>query len=171
MNITERDKYYPRKFRQEKPLAVKAHQKVANAVHAGRIPRADSQKCVDCGGRAYCYDHRDYTKPLEVEPVCGGCNKKRGPAHPYIASPAGSTPSAQGAGSRSQSGKSAADGGVDNAALGIHGLAHRAVETGLSPYFALAQLHAERVGKSTGQSRRQHQHKTLEYLLMGLRDG
>lgn len=26
------------------------------------------------------YDHRDYTKPLSVEPVCRSCNKLRGPA-------------------------------------------------------------------------------------------
>lgn len=35
--------------------------------------------CVDCGRPAKVYDHRDYSRPLDVEPVCKGCNKKRGP--------------------------------------------------------------------------------------------
>jgi hypothetical protein len=36
--------------------------------------------CADCGKPATDYDHRDYRKPLEVEPVCHSCNLKRGPA-------------------------------------------------------------------------------------------
>ncbi len=38
--------------------------------------------CIDCGSRATDYDHRDYNKPLEVEPVCQSCNLKRGRAIP-----------------------------------------------------------------------------------------
>lgn len=41
-------------------------------------------KCVDCGRRAQCYDHRDYRKPLRVEPVCKRCNSMRGPGRPYF---------------------------------------------------------------------------------------
>jgi hypothetical protein len=36
--------------------------------------------CVDCGGVALEYDHRDYGRPVEVEPVCRSCNKRRGRA-------------------------------------------------------------------------------------------
>lgn len=39
--------------------------------------------CVDCGARANAYDHRDYNKPLEVVPVCGSCNFRRGHAVPF----------------------------------------------------------------------------------------
>lgn len=55
------------------------------AIRAGRIIRlAESGvRCVDCGELATCYDHRDYTKPLMVEPVCGGCNAKRGVGFPH----------------------------------------------------------------------------------------
>ena len=43
--------------------------------------RAPSQTpCIDCGATATCYDHRDYSKPWAVEPVCDRCNKLRGPA-------------------------------------------------------------------------------------------
>lgn len=36
--------------------------------------------CVDCGLPAFYYEHRDYTRPLDVEPVCPKCNSKRGPS-------------------------------------------------------------------------------------------
>ena len=36
-------------------------------------------ECKDCGAPAVEYDHRDYTLPLEVDPVCHSCNMKRGP--------------------------------------------------------------------------------------------
>ena len=53
---------------------------VAAAVRRGDLPSIWTQKCVDCGRRASDYDHRDYGKPLKVEPVCNECNIKRGPA-------------------------------------------------------------------------------------------
>jgi hypothetical protein len=56
---------------------------VAKAVKNGDLPRPDKCKCVDCGKRAFCYDHRDYTKPLDVSPVCKSCDAKRGAGFPY----------------------------------------------------------------------------------------
>lgn len=60
----------------------KAQGDVARAVRAGLLPRlsAAPYACVDCGERATCYDHRDYGRPLAVEPVCGPCNHRRGTA-------------------------------------------------------------------------------------------
>ena len=56
---------------------------VIAAIKAGRLPPiTDKTICVDCGKRANAYDHRDYNKPLEVEPVCHRCNNHRGPAIP-----------------------------------------------------------------------------------------
>jgi hypothetical protein len=57
-----------------------AHKLMAKAIRSGKFPRARELKCVDCGRQAHCYDHRDYTKPLSIEPVCASCNQKRGPA-------------------------------------------------------------------------------------------
>lgn len=59
---------------------------VYGAVKEGRLPRAATLKCVDCGKQARDWDHRDYAKPLDVEPVCRSCNRKRGPAlnHPTL---------------------------------------------------------------------------------------
>lgn len=63
-------------------ISVECSRQVKKAIKAGHIAPLDgSVCCVDCGIPADRYDHRDYTKPLIVEPVCRGCNKRRGPAH------------------------------------------------------------------------------------------
>ncbi len=58
----------------------KAIRAVTKAVRDGDLPSIGTQICVDCGKPAQHYDHRDYDKPLEVEPVCVKCNFARGPA-------------------------------------------------------------------------------------------
>ena len=58
----------------------KALAKVAAAVKSGLIVTARWNQCVDCGNQADHYDHRNYMRPLSVQPVCRSCNKKRGPA-------------------------------------------------------------------------------------------
>ena len=65
------------------PLATKASSKVARAIKAGVLRPVTEFSCVDCGENAEHYDHRDYTKPLDVDPVCCSCNCRRGPAYPY----------------------------------------------------------------------------------------
>lgn len=61
-----------------------AHRAVNSAVARGDLPPARTLACVDCGKPARDYDHRDYGKPLEVEPVCRSCNRLRGPARPVL---------------------------------------------------------------------------------------
>lgn len=51
---------------------------VSRAVRTGQLPPVSPQSCVDCGAVAHVYDHRDYSKPLLVQPVCRSCNRKRG---------------------------------------------------------------------------------------------
>jgi len=53
---------------------------VNKAIKEGLIKPVKEFLCIDCGAQATCYDHRDYNKPLEVDPVCSKCNKRRGPA-------------------------------------------------------------------------------------------
>lgn len=63
-----------------------AHTALNRAVRNGKIPKLDGTiPCVDCGAPACDYDHRDYSKPLDVEPVCRRCNLRRGPAIPVSA--------------------------------------------------------------------------------------
>ena len=63
-------------------VKTKAMSAVAAAVRDRVLPnlRIDITPCTDCGTRADRYDHRDYNKPLDVQPVCRACNRKRGPA-------------------------------------------------------------------------------------------
>ena len=64
-------------------ISSRAHQKVSFAVRKKIIPPASACKCKDCGDSASQYDHRDYSKPLEVDPVCISCNRRRGIAYPF----------------------------------------------------------------------------------------
>lgn len=61
-----------------------AHSAVQAAIARGDLPPAKTLVCVDCGDTARDYDHRDYGKPLQVEPVCRSCNRRRGPARPVL---------------------------------------------------------------------------------------
>ena len=61
-----------------------AHRAVNKAVKLGRLDHISTQLCVDCGAPAQFYDHRQYARPLAVEPVCGTCNKVRGPAVDWL---------------------------------------------------------------------------------------
>ena len=63
--------------------ANKAYGKVQQAILKGILLnlRKHFVLCVDCGTqRASVYDHRDYSKPIDVVAVCARCNLKRGPA-------------------------------------------------------------------------------------------
>lgn len=71
----------------------RANTAIFKAVKAGVLPKVSSLKCSDCDRQAEAYDHRDYTRPLEVEPVCTQCNGKRGPAYNSVYRP---SPSPQG---------------------------------------------------------------------------
>lgn len=53
---------------------------VKRAVKNGRLPNLKKKciKCADCDARATAYDHRRYSRPLEVEPVCRLHNRLRG---------------------------------------------------------------------------------------------
>ena len=53
---------------------------VANAVRRGTLMPARSYYCTDCPREAEQFDHRDYTRPLDVDPVCRSCNVMRGHA-------------------------------------------------------------------------------------------
>lgn len=46
----------------------------------GPEPHISVLTCADCGMPAHAFEHRDYFRPLDVEPVCSRCNSRRGPA-------------------------------------------------------------------------------------------
>ncbi len=55
---------------------------VKKAVQSGKLKDPKTLKCADCGKPATCYEHRDYRKPLEVDPICNSCNCLRGTGLP-----------------------------------------------------------------------------------------
>lgn len=61
-----------------------AQKAVGAAIRRGELPPASTLDCADCSKPARCYDHRDYGKPLDVQPVCRSCNRRRGPARPVL---------------------------------------------------------------------------------------
>lgn len=64
-----------------------ALRRVRRAIRDGLLPSLTDNEiaCVDCGNRATLYEHRDYSEPLVVDPVCRRCNIKRGPAKQVVA--------------------------------------------------------------------------------------
>lgn len=69
-----------RRYHERKAITGRAHAEVAKAVKAGLLAHPSKLRCVDCGVPACQYDHRDYSKPLDVAPVCRSCNVMRGSA-------------------------------------------------------------------------------------------
>lgn len=49
-------------------------------MRAANIPHPSGFKCSDCDAPATAYDHRCYSLPLEVDPICHACNARRGHA-------------------------------------------------------------------------------------------
>lgn len=61
-------------------LRRRAYSDVQKAIKRGELKPAIYHRCADCGlHTAAHYDHRYYSRPLLVVPVCNGCNGRRGP--------------------------------------------------------------------------------------------
>lgn len=56
-----------------------ARAEVQRAIALGRLMPADSFRCTDCPEWAAEYEHRNYSQPFAVDPVCTSCNCRRGP--------------------------------------------------------------------------------------------
>lgn len=56
------------------------HKIVSAAIRRGEIAPPSEYQCVDCSEQATEYDHRDYSRPFDVDPVCHACNWRRGEA-------------------------------------------------------------------------------------------
>jgi hypothetical protein len=59
------------------PLKYKAHQKVQYAIRSGKLQKSSECICQDCGKAANQYHHEDYSKPLDVIPLCKHCHIQR----------------------------------------------------------------------------------------------
>lgn len=63
---------------------IQAKGQVSQAIKKGKIPclKVNVIKCAYCPAKATVYEHRDYNKPLDVQPVCARCNVALGEAIP-----------------------------------------------------------------------------------------
>ena len=52
----------------------RCHKAVSKAVTTGQMPAAKELQCTRCANPAKDYHHEDYTKPLNVEPLCRSCH-------------------------------------------------------------------------------------------------
>ncbi|MBN8492375.1 MAG: hypothetical protein J0M00_13225 [Burkholderiales bacterium] len=75
-------KYYTPGQRPDFRFQSFCHGAVHLAVKRGVLPDLSQGEyaCADCGAPALEYDHRDYARPLDVDPVCKSCNRLRGAA-------------------------------------------------------------------------------------------
>lgn len=54
------------------------------AIDTGKLKDWRGQKCNFCGESAIGYEHRDYSQPFDVTPICRSCNWKLGPASNFV---------------------------------------------------------------------------------------
>lgn len=70
---TEKCREAQRRYRENRPLRYAARMAVTVAIQTKEIPPASDLSCF-CGAPAAEYHHRDYAKPLEVDPLCTACH-------------------------------------------------------------------------------------------------
>lgn len=58
------------------PERVRAAGLVNYAVKSGELPQISTQRCAGCGQQATEYHHPDYSRPLDVVPLCHSCHKR-----------------------------------------------------------------------------------------------
>lgn len=63
-----------KKYRQNNPIKMQAHNRVSHALRDGRLSRPDGcNACGDTGQRLHAH-HDDYAKQLDVRWLCPGCH-------------------------------------------------------------------------------------------------
>lgn len=75
INHPERAKNDSMKYRINYPERLRANRIIRTNIENGLIPKIKTQKCTICHKQAQEYHHPDYSKPLEVIPLCMSCHK------------------------------------------------------------------------------------------------
>lgn len=65
-----------RNYRARHKDRVSAGLKLQWAIESGKMPPAKELICEACGKAAQDYHHPDYSKPLEVVPLCKSCHRR-----------------------------------------------------------------------------------------------
>lgn len=70
-----------KKDEQFRILQHRGHSATTKRIKSGalvNLRKANNVKCTDCSSIATIYHHEDYSKPLEVVPLCEPCNAAKG---------------------------------------------------------------------------------------------
>ena len=70
-------KEYTKKEFKKNPEKVRARKRVYYAIKKNSLEPVHKRLCKDCGSQAQHYHHEDYSKPLDVIPLCNLCHVKR----------------------------------------------------------------------------------------------
>ena len=73
---TKQGKANTKRYHNRHPERIKIKNLVNHAIRAGKLPRPDTLFCTYCYEMAQHYHHPDYSKPLEVIPLCRKCHRK-----------------------------------------------------------------------------------------------
>lgn len=65
-----------REYRAKHKDRVRVALKLQWAIQSGKMPPAKELTCKACGKPAQDYHHPDYSKPLEVVPLCKSCHRR-----------------------------------------------------------------------------------------------
>ncbi len=76
-NNLDKRKIISSRYKQKNKEKIQAHNKVQYAIKRGDLPKVSTCACADCSIEAQEYHHEDYSKPLEVVPLCRECHIKR----------------------------------------------------------------------------------------------
>lgn len=78
-NNKEQRREYNKRYRETQfgKTRERIGQEVRVEVERGNIKRIGDCICADCGKQAHNYHHEDYSKPLDVIPLCGSCHRLR----------------------------------------------------------------------------------------------
>lgn len=66
-----------KRYQQNNPRKTKAHRAVNDAIRRGHLPPVHTQTCNECGAQAEHYHHEDYTRRLDVTPLCRQCHESK----------------------------------------------------------------------------------------------
>ena len=77
-STSERGKKTHRKnnniYYQKHPNEIRARRVIGHAIHNGKLSHVSKYLCRTCDNQAQEYHHPDYSKPLEIVPLCRKCH-------------------------------------------------------------------------------------------------
>lgn len=72
----ELHRQYSKEYNRQHPEIISAHTIVNHAIRDGKLKKPNKFNCGRCGEqKAQVYHHPDYSRPLEIAPLCKECHR------------------------------------------------------------------------------------------------